>query len=63
MEGDGVALGTGHRLLVVAAGRSCLAALQRLPVDCSLLLTGLMRVGGMRNNFSINMVKIGTCWV
>ena len=51
VEGDGVALGAGHRLLVVAvAGRSGLATLQRLPIDCSLLLTSLMRVGGMRNN-------------
>ena len=52
MEGDGVALGAGHRLLVVAAaaGRSRLPTLQSLPVDCGLLLTSLMRVGGMRKN-------------
>ena len=46
VEGDGVALRAGHRLLVVAAGGSCLATLQRLSIDCGLLLTGLMREFG-----------------
>ena len=43
VEGDGVALGAGHGLLVVAAApRGCFSVLQRLAVHCCLLLTSLV---------------------
>ena len=43
VEGDGVALGAGHGLLVVAAAaRGCFSVLQRLAVHCCLLLTSLI---------------------
>ena len=43
VEGDGVALGAGHGLLVVAAAtRRCFSVLQRVAVHCCLLLTSLI---------------------
>ena len=44
VEGDGVALGAGHGLLVVAAAaRGCFSVLQRLAVHRCLLLTSLIK--------------------